>query len=1092
MSTLSLDFSDASFDQDDIYRIGGDGFVYEMKDAPTGQPQAIQPAEGGKYTDQNGNPISNGGTLGAISAAALTLPPGAVFDFEFIDTDGYGEDDPSDTRQDQYKLSMTDKATGSPVQEFYIGEQHFDGALELTNQGSMAFEITSTMEPQGARSILLTTPISVEDKGAPGTMHEAVELIASVVSNNPPVYTFSAKTAGSNAAVEVETNSAMQAFNTATGSSVSSVAEMVDAIWSETRTEIMGDLGGTAAVNWVVSGDINGRDATSTDDYIGFRPGYYDGVFKGGDGFDTLVFEHFDTGPGQPAAQTIVALDLGMAYMHGTFTPIIKFAEHKAGYEVDWERLEIRGDSDDTVTVNLGLNTEDAAKFGAGVTGEAQNIDASVDANGNLVGYFQMELGSGDDRVEIYESDNLIELDLSSTADQSVSLSTVTGASGSDEFSLSSSGYELGPDGRTELSIGGSPAPTGDSSTLSVRGTDIVDATIDYISFGQGTNNAVDNNSDQGIIVNFGSADDRYGSGDSFTGKDANNGPSIGADIIDLRNETSISITDTAQTPGSVIEITASGGVDISATNVDMLLVSDGSGDEDYLVNKEYLYGSNKGVGGHYTITDINGDGFDVITSARLDDFNDASYQIFYDGDHTDFDDTRDDDNLTIDLAANTVTVGTATDAAAISEQKNWETQVENSGSALVNPNGNTPTFYIEVNANKVAVHFDAIDQKWKVDTSAFEISSNSSINDNLGKAAQAITNIEDNYGIDVSASLSGITSGDVYLNATETDISNLLGNKATAAPAHNFTYYTQVVGKEIVSEDDNGNKTYGNDVQVNVALEGAAGNWSISDNDVLVETSYNTETFGAGETAVAGSSVTDFIEMGANANGGVAMGNGGDDVYQVDDNTDGGLVYEVGGIMDNSGALVGSDEDTVQFELAEEMYDLDLSRGQIAGERADSTLFIDGTASGSGKATLFDQYNDFAFFRQTEFLMIDDGATANEIFEIADGTDITAWQNEVYVAKSTGGVINVVAGGQDHVFLDDTSGAADNVVVGTVNADHHVVIHNFETGDKVNGAVVSEASSGAGSDMLMVTGDGSTNTYTLLSSSEWDVLTGV
>ena len=235
-----------------------------------------------------------------------------------------------------------------------------------------------------------------------------------------------------------------------------------------------------------------------------------------------------------------------------------------------------------------------------------------------------------------------------------------------------------------------------------------------------------------------------------------------------------------------------------------------------------------------------------------------------------------------------------------------------------------------------------------------------------------------------------------------------------------------------------------------------------------------------------------DFVEMGANANNGVAMGNGGDDVYQVDNATDGGLVYEVGGIMDTGGALVGSDEDTVQFELAEEMYDLDLSRGQIAGERADSTLFIDGTASSSGEATLFDQYNPFAFFRQTEFLMIDDGATANEIFEIADGTDIAAWQNEVYVAKSTGGDINVVAGGQDHVFLDDTSGAADNVVVGTVNAGHHVVIHNFETGDKVNGAVVSVASSGAGSDMLMVTGDGSTNTYTLVSSSEWDVLTGV
>ena len=62
-----------------------------------------------------------------------------------------------------------------------------------------------------------------------------------------------------------------------------------------------------------------------------------------------------------------------------------------------------------------------------------------------------MDLGSGDDRVEIYESDNLIELDLSSTAAQTVSLSTVTNASGGNEFSLSSTGYERGPDGRTKL-----------------------------------------------------------------------------------------------------------------------------------------------------------------------------------------------------------------------------------------------------------------------------------------------------------------------------------------------------------------------------------------------------------------------------------------------------------------------------------------------------------------------------------------------------------------------------------------------------------------------------------------------------------------
>ena len=129
------------------------------------------------------------------------------------------------------------------------------------------------------------------------------------------------------------------------------------------------------------------------------------------------------------------------------------------------------------------------------------------------------------------------------------------------------------------------------------------------------------------------------------TGKDANSGPTIGAEIIDLRNETNVSISDDDPASASSVSITAAGGVDISATNADMLLVSDAGG-EDYLVNKEYLYGSGKGVFGSDTISDINGDGFDVITSARLDDFNDLSHQIFYDGDHTDFNDTRDDDSL--------------------------------------------------------------------------------------------------------------------------------------------------------------------------------------------------------------------------------------------------------------------------------------------------------------------------------------------------------------------------------------------------------------------------------------------------------------
>ena len=53
----------------------------------------------------------------------------------------------------------------------------------------------------------------------------------------------------------------------------------------------------------------------------------------------------------------------------------------------------------------------------------------------------------------------------------------------------------------------------------------------------------------------------------------------------------------------------------------------------------------------------------------------------------------------------------------------------------------------------------------------------------------------------------------------------------------------------------------------------------------------------------------------------------------------------------------------------------------RIAGEMDGSTLEI--TTAGKGDATLFDQYNDFLSFRKTEYLVIDDGATADEVFEL-------------------------------------------------------------------------------------------------------------
>ena len=145
----------------------------------------------------------------------------------------------------------------------------------------------------------------------------------------------------------------------------------------------------------------------------------------------------------------------------------------------------------------------------------------------------------------------------------------------------------------------------------------------------------------------------------------------------------------------------------------------------------------------------------------------------------------------------------------------------------------------------------------------------------------------------------------------------------------------------------------------------------------------------------MAGGKAAEFIEMNDVAADSIAMGNGGNDVYQVDDSGDKGVINELGNLMDRvAGAYTGSSDDTVQFELASDMFDIDFTRGNIAGEATDSTLFIASEAGvNAGEATLFDQYNDFLPFRQTEYVMIGDGATADEIFEIADGTDIAGWK---------------------------------------------------------------------------------------------------
>ena len=136
--------------------------------------------------------------------------------------------------------------------------------------------------------------------------------------------------------------------------------------------------------------------------------------------------------------------------------------------------------------------------------------------------------------------------------------------------------------------------------------------------------------------------------------------------------------------------------------------------------------------------------------------------------------------------------------------------------------------------------------------------------------------------------------------------------------------------------------------VFVNIGLDHAwtgdvttgTNSWTIVADDVHVQTDYNTVDMMHG-TAVGGSG-GDFVEMGSNA-GDIAMGNAGNDAYIVgvdaSDNTieDGGIINEIGSLM--GGGV--SAEDSIQFELVNDMDELDFTRTRIAGEMDGSTLQI-------------------------------------------------------------------------------------------------------------------------------------------------------
>ena len=230
----------------------------------------------------------------------------------------------------------------------------------------------------------------------------------------------------------------------------------------------------------------------------------------------------------------------------------------------------------------------------------------------------------------------------------------------------------------------------------------------------------------------------------------------------------------------------------------------------------------------------------------------------------------------------------------------------------------------------------------------------------------------------------------------------------------------------------------------------------------------YNTIATDKG--AAVGGTGGDFIEAATQA---MAFGNAGSDTYQLDSG-DSAIINEIGDFM---GGLV-SDEDSVQFELATDMEQLNFMRGRIAGEADGNSLFISSETSGNAK--LFDQYNDFLTWRKTEYLVIDDGATSNEVFElVTDNASTNSWENEIYIAKNTGESINVLEGGEDHVFLgagnDTVSIDQTSLAAASANSDgDSVTIRNVDIANdtiKVDGSNL--AMTGANIDTVVVAHDG-------------------
>ena len=437
---------------------------------------------------------------------------------------------------------------------------------------------------------------------------------------------------------------------------------------------------------------------------------------------------------------------------------------------------------------------------------------------------------------------------------------------------------------------------------------------------------------------------------------------------------------------------------------------------------------------------DAYGLGYDVMTSAQVDSFGTGNgttnLRVYYEGDHDDFVDT--DDNVIVSRENGTVTMS----AGNSTRGSSWEGVIE----GQYGP-GQAPGFYIEVSQKKLAVTFDKTKGEWKVDTSAIQVAENadtaiSAANGSAKSGAALATKVASQFGIQLKANTdhSGTAiSNDIYLNATEEAITELLGG-GVQSKSYNFDFYTKV---DLKAE--------GGDVTVNVKLAESSGSFTLdfADLDVAVESFHNVAD-NAGAAITSSSAAGEFVKID-NA-GDIALGNGGDDTYVIGaDNSGlyGGVALEYGNIG-TSGGLTGS-VDAVNINSVDSVDDLTFRRGKYRNEEDGSTLFI-ADKNGGNETVLFDNYNNYLDFRRVEYLTVEDGANNNEVYEIVTSKNLSDWDNEIYVAD--GGTSHVMVGGDDYVIgsskADTVKLILSDIIGGSADASGTIDLSGLTDADTV------------------------------------------